>query len=383
MKHSLVIVLFDHPWEHTSDYATQTCIYLKLENFVIGILLKDALSIKEIIVSLHSHWIWKKQENNFYLFKPIYIIPFRRFKLVENLNIIVNTMFLRVITKIICVRKKIKKKYLWIFNPNQYKIFKLLRNGVYSIYDCVDFHGKENNNLNEYLLVRETNTVVTNSSILYKTLRKIRNDIYLAPLGFDLAEFSRTDLPNAISLPKNRPIIGYVGGINSRLDYALLIELVKKSPLINFVFVGPIQIHNTITDFNKHTKPKIDILRSQKNAYFYQHVSKEIIPKIICQFTVGMIPYDISQEFNLNCYPMKLFEYFYEKKPVIATPILELKRFPEYVKLGKTSRQWELLIKTLVSKNWSSNISRRQFDIAKNNSWDTKFRYVLSLLPKE
>ena len=75
--------------------------------------------------------------------------------------------------------------------------------------------------------------------------------------------------------------------------------------------------------------------------------------------------------------------YFYEKKPVIATPILELKRFPEYVKLGKTSRQWELLIKTLVSKNWSSNISRRQFDIAKNNSWDTKFRYVLSLLPKE
>jgi glycosyltransferase involved in cell wall biosynthesis len=76
----------------------------------------------------------------------------------------------------------------------------------------------------------------------------------------------------------------------------------------------------------------IDVLNVCSNIFFHDQVSPTKIPEILNSITVGMIPYRKTR-FTTYCYPMKLFEYFFMGIPVVTTPIKELARFSEYVKI--------------------------------------------------
>ena len=78
---------------------------------------------------------------------------------------------------------------------------------------------------------------------------------------------------------------------------------------------------------------------------------------------------------------MKLFEYFYLGKPVISTPIEELKRFPKFVKIGKTAKEWEKHIKFLLSKPWP--YQKEQKKLAKENSWKSKIEVISKIIDDE
>lgn len=69
-------------------------------------------------------------------------------------------------------------------------------------------------------------------------------------------------------------------------------------------------------------------------------------------------------------------------KPVISTPIEELKRFPEFVKIGKKAKEWETHIRELYSRLYSEKSKNEQKKLAFKNSWNDKFetisRFMLS-----
>jgi hypothetical protein len=96
------------------------------------------------------------------------------------------------------------------------------------------------------------------------------------------------------------------------------------------------------------------------------------VKEMLKHIDIGMIPYDVSQEFNRYSYPMKLFEYFYMGKPVISTPIEELKRFPMYVYMGKSAREWIGGIEKLSSYSWPDMNQKEQRKLAQENSWVQK-----------
>ena len=89
-----------------------------------------------------------------------------------------------------------------------------------------------------------------------------------------------------------------------------------------------------------------------------------------------MIPYDISQDFNRYCYPMKLFEYFYLGKPVVSTDILELRNFPGLVAIGNTSDDWGKAIKKILSKEWSMKNKKLEKRLSMENSWQMKISKI-------
>ena len=75
---------------------------------------------------------------------------------------------------------------------------------------------------------------------------------------------------------------------------------------------------------------------------------------------------------------MKLFEYFYVGKPVVSVDIIELKRFPKFVKIANSTNDWEKVISALLSKPWPKKIKEAQIKLAKENSWENKIAQVLS-----
>lgn len=380
MKESLVIILFDHPLIHTSDYASQTGRYLKRNNVVIGMLMKDAYSLKELFLSSREKWIWKKRGAAYYLYKPLYIIPFRRYKRIVHINNMINVAILKIFTSVLQRRRNLKKRYLWIFNPEQYSIMKQFGTSCISLYDCVDYHGHEPSSQEERALINECNHVFVNSNVLYNIHRNIRRSVTLVPQGFDLEGFSNKLQFRTAVLPHNQPIVGYVGGINSRLDYPLLISLAKNTPHVNFVFIGPIQMHETDTIFKQGVMPHIISLLSFKNVYHYPYVPKQNIPQIIKQIDIASIPYDSRKEFNSFSFPMKVFEYFYFGKPVLSTPIQELKRYPKFVKFGTNYKEWQSHIKYLLKNPWPARYRKEQQQEAKANSWEEKISDITTAI---
>lgn len=77
---------------------------------------------------------------------------------------------------------------------------------------------------------------------------------------------------------------------------------------------------------------------------------------------------------------MKLFEYFYAEKPVISTPIEELKYFPKLVKIGKNSDEWKNHIDSLIQKKWPNDLKNLGKKLTKDNSWENKIEKISSLL---
>lgn len=382
MKNSLVIILFDHPHIHTSDYSIQTGNFLRHNNIVIGVLMKDARSLKEYLISRHDKWLWKNETRNLHYFKPLYLIPFRRYKRVVYINNVLNIAFLKLIAVFLQIFKNVKNKYLWIFNPEQYQLTGMFGSAYISIYDCVDYHGHENNARDEAKLITTSDYVFVNSSVLFKKHHSLRNDIVLVPQGFDLKGFIRFKKEGTKEVKSDKPIVGYIGGINSRLDYSLLISLVKQNHHISFIFVGPVQIHEPKDQFDSLIKPKINMLFANTNVYYLGYLPKNRIPQIIHSFNIGMIPYDMKKNFNKFSYPMKLFEYFYMGKPVVSTPIDELEQFSKFVKIGSTPYVWSKHIKSLIQNPLTSAIKDEQKRLALSNSWEKKIGKIMRTIER-
>ena len=53
--------------------------------------------------------------------------------------------------------------------------------------------------------------------------------------------------------------------------------------------------------------------------------------KLLGPGTIGFMPYDLSIPKNLYCAPLKLFDYWERGMPVVGTPIVYLRDYPNAV----------------------------------------------------
>jgi glycosyltransferase involved in cell wall biosynthesis len=380
MKNALIIILYDHPWEHTADYATQTGNYFCTTNFVIGILLKDSRSLKELLVNPLSTSFWKRRAKNFYTVTPIFFIPFRRFNLICHMNNLLNILFIKIFAFIALQVGSFSNKIVWVFNPEHHDEAYLLKGEGLLVYDCVDYHPKTHVSIQERNLLQTSNYVFVNSTVLYDLYHPFKTSIHMVPLGFDDKSFQRQQ--NKIKQPSRADgsVIGYIGGINSRLNYRLIQKVASICPHLKFVFIGPLQYHEKKDTFETKIRPQISALFHLKNVSYLGAVPKYAIGEYIQQFSVCMIPYDVSSPFNKNCFPMKVLEYFYFGKPVISTPIRELKKYSSYIHLENTPLLWKRSIDQLLSSKWSVYKQKEQRTIAISNSWENKFRKICTIM---
>jgi glycosyltransferase involved in cell wall biosynthesis len=383
VKNYTIVIPFNLPWEWSTDYTNQTAFILSKENVVICYMWSESFSIKEYFKKRVFPKFVKKHSKNIYLFYPIYFIPFKRFPYIHNLNEKVNVFLLKLFVNWTSRKNNTNKKILWIFDPNNRFVIDLLGKGWKVIYDCVDYFmgaeaykNSDDTKENEKALVKEADLVTAISKVLQKHLKKYRDDVYLVPQGFRIQDFQKKkyDAPR-INMP--HPIIGFAGAVNHRLDYKILLPLAKNNPQWSFVIWGPVLEEDKITESVKNMKAELLKLPNVSTGFLKD---RKELPGVLKQFDVAMIPYDISQDFNKYCYPMKLFEFFYLGIPVVSTEVLELKRFPKLVKIGKNCQEWEKIIKGFLSKPWPRSNIKMEIKLARENSWENKVSKIVDHL---
>lgn len=389
-KKSYIVVLpFGLRSDTLADYEKRTGEMLSRQHIVIQFLYAEGISLFKYMCKM----LFSKRKENFilrhssklYTFIPFYIIPFQRISWIRRINFYVSILELKIFI-FAHQNFRSKKKIFWSFSL-QTAILPHYFHDYVKVYDCIDDVVSEDPFLNkcwtdiEKKIMQYSDLIFCNTPVLFTMKKSSHKRVYLVPSGFDEETFKRNknkEIPSEMKSIK-KPIIGFVGNINKRLDFQLIRKLAEKFPYVHFVFIGREDSEfagNPVIDFWNEWNE----LKRMKNVIYLGERKKDNIPQYIRSFTIGGIFYDVSQQFNAHCFPLKFSEYFYEGIPVISTPIESIRQYEPYVKIISNDRDGYDVIRQLLATEWPDAYKKRQKNIAINNSWERKVSRMIAII---
>jgi len=275
------------------------------------------------------------------------------------------------------VKYKISNPVIWMNNPfHAYIIEKFSYKFV--VYDIMDEYIKfsiapRDVQKLEDLILKKSKVVFTGTNALFKEKKRYHSNISFVPCGVDFEMFnsadkiSRSDLPENIS-KINHPIIGYIGGLNERIDTELIEYIAEKKENWNIILVGPVQ-----RSFN--------IRKKHDNILFTGLKPYKELPKYISKFDVAILPYKISDAtYFIN--PVKLLEYMAAGKPVVSVPIPDIIEFySDKIELAEDYESFAEKIEKLLSFPDKKKI-RDGIELAKTKTWESMVNDMLNKIEK-
>lgn len=168
-----------------------------------------------------------------------------------------------------------------------------------------------------------------------------------------------------------RKAIIYQGGINWRLDFALLEDVVSALPECEFQFVGRI---------DPPSRSSLKKLVSLDNFKLVGELPIEEVRDRCLQADVGIIPFVQTDLICRRSLPLKAFEYLASGLPVVSVPISELAPFGRAFHFAEDSEAFVSGINRCLSEASVSGAERRR-EIARGMDYDIRFEELLQWLP--
>lgn len=361
IKNKIVILPLEGEFAHSADFLRQTAVTIA----------KNDNQVYIYNLNLSHFWLKKKPLADYpnhlgiTFHAPKYYLPLRRFSIIEKLN--------RLISFWLFVNSfGAKEKVLWFFYPNHFDIATISSLNCTKIYDCVDYQSSKRK---EELLINEVDHFFTNSPSLTRLhSQQSKKPIQLKAQGFFVPNERRV---KNFDQKFSKPVIGFIGGINYRIDFPLVGRLVEENPQWQFVFFGPRQ-KEVIMDRKFKTSKWLRKLKKYPNVFFGNSHDRYQVYGLIKKFDVGIIPYNMSINLNKYCYPMKIFEYLYFGKPVVSSNIESLRqdRFKNAVRIALRDKDWQKAIGEMINKRYNKRLAPEFKKVALENSWERKIEDI-------
>jgi len=182
--------------------------------------------------------------------------------------------------------------------------------------------------------------------------------------GCDAEFFS--GLNNAVKSTNahHRPSVIYQGGINNRLDYKLLLALIKSMDDWDFKFCGRVEENAT---WEKLVK--------LKNVSYLGELSAEVLAFQMHSSTVGIIPF-IQDDYIRDSLPLKAYEYVACGLPVVSVPITQLQSDPEVFSIAVNAAEFEVKIRLSEDRRNNLELIKKRYEISQLNSYNSRFNYL-------
>jgi teichuronic acid biosynthesis glycosyltransferase TuaH len=214
------------------------------------------------------------------------------------------------------IRKRGIKDFIFInsFNFHYPRLANHL-NATLTVYHCLDPlvlpFNRKHGDVSESILVRESDVVICSSRALYDEKKMVNPNTYFVPNAADLSHSMKVldpflEVSDIVGMLK-RPLIGYFGAIERRIDYEMLRKVAEGNPDKTFVFVGPVG-DDFVPGWFKHLP----------NVKLTGPVPYDQMPAVLKGFDVALIPFK-KDDVSRTIFPLKLFEYLGSGKPVVCT----------------------------------------------------------------
>lgn len=227
-------------------------------------------------------------------------------------------------------------------------------------------------------IMQRADIVFATSLELTTLASKYAKHSYYLPNAADISLFktSHQELPKPIELAGiDSQLVIYTGNIDHRIDFDLLNGVVKRSPNLTFILVGPVSIN----------EQELQTLRSCSNVLFTGRKDLTQLPALLKFSHCAIIPFKCNT-LTKSIYPLKINEYLAAGKPVIATPFSgDIQTFSSVITIADNPASFTEGINNQISNDSDRLISDR-LAFVECNTWkarvDTFWEHVKNHLDK-
>jgi glycosyltransferase involved in cell wall biosynthesis len=314
------------------------------------------------------------EQANLSIYSPL-ILPFPYSRATRRIN---RTLLMRIIRRWLCAAGG-PRPIAWTFLPTPLAREAIARiDAELVVYFCVDdlpssSPGARRVAPSEAELFRSADLVLVTSERLARRALRYRERVHMFPFGVSYRQFERERLsvapppPDVRNLP--RPRVGYLGGVNPKLDQDLLAGVARRLPDASFVLVGPIE-----TD--------VSALRQCPNVRLLGPRPHGEVPAYLKAFDVAVIPYRLT-DYTASVYPAKLNEYLAMGLPVVGTDLVEIRRLNaahgSVVHVAGDEETFAAAVRQAGGSSSSEDVARR-LAVARQNNWTTRIPEIERLV---
>jgi glycosyltransferase involved in cell wall biosynthesis len=277
-----------------------------------------------------------------------------------------------------------RRPVLWLTRPDQADVIGELDERLvlyhvvdeYSAYAGLSPERAEAVRQREQVLMRRADIVIVTSQALLNNKSPFNPRTYCVPNAVDYDAFFRVLQEAPPSPPEfgplDRPIIGYVGAINDKIDLGLLSTVAQRYPRATVVLVGPVNLSTP------EARQELAGLQAQPNVRFLGKVDVSDVPRYMLQCDVALLPYRLN-EWTRHINSLKLLEYLALGLPVVAMALPMVTGFEEIVYVADGAEGFVDAIAQALLEEAPQRRAQRQA-LAAANTWDERVAQIERIL---
>ena len=262
---------------------------------------------------------------------------------------------------------------LWLYKPELGPLIDRFSETL-SVYHCIDeftagTSGRRRAVIEqvERDLLRQVDVVFANSRPTFENKRALHDRTFRIPSGVDADHFAQAADESLAVHPaimgKKRPCLGYIGNINERLDYDVLLNLAEQLLDYSLVFVG--DTYPWTMD-----APPLRRLAALPNVHFLGQFPFAELPSLVKGMDVCLLPY-VADERAYFRSPLKLYEYLAAGKPVVSMVHPEAAEMAEVVYLAIDAAGFITAVSQALAQNNPARQAARMA-AARQHDWDIR-----------
>lgn len=313
-------------------------------------------------------------------FKSFRLIPFQNMPIVKRMKLDwVNKLLIKL-----QIPNLGKYDIIWITSASLYDLLSnKIKNKPNIVYDCMDdileFPTVQRSEIKRNLLMQKENKLLVNSDIVFCSSDYLKGKIvsrsgisnekvFVVNNAVELPKVKiQASLPSEISssiakIKDIRLCMVYIGTIDKWFDFDSINYVLEKVDGLELVLFGPLRGAIPIN-------PKIHHLGT---------IQRDFIFDIMDAADILIMPFKLN-ELIRSVNPVKLYEYIYAGKHIIATKYDETLKFDRFVHLYEDKNELYSIIKNIQTGNYQIDL-KENHEYVRNNTWDKRYNIVKNVL---
>ncbi len=235
-----------------------------------------------------------------------------------------------------------RRPLVWLYTPMMLDLADAFA-GAPLVYDKMDelaaFAGADRRTAErENALLTRADFTFAGGRSLFRSVRSRAVRACCYPSGVDARHFAQAlelaPHPRLRALG-SRPIFGYIGVIDERLDLALVADIADARPDALVVMVGPV------------VKIATQTLPQRPNIVYFGKAEYDELPALLAGFDVALMPFAINVHTH-NISPTKTLEYLAAGLPVVSTAVPDVvEDFGDVVRVEVTRQGFVAALRAL------------------------------------
>jgi len=262
--------------------------------------------------------------------------------------------------------RKFAEPVQWFYDPMAVTAFAGHLDERAIVYDCMDelslFRGAPAELVRrERELLALADVVFAGGPKIWKAKQALNENCFCFGCGVDEKHFGRARDPK-LALPADvaalpRPIFGYIGVVDERIDYELVAKL-ADSASGSIVIVGP------------STKVDPALFPQRENLHWLGGRDYTDLPAYARAFDVCMMPFAMNEATRfIN--PTKALEYMATGKPIVSTPVEDVvAQFSSIVTIARNAGEFIAGCERVAANHPRQQIERGLARV-RRNSWQS------------